>query len=132
MKDSESFDVHFRRIKEITDQLTAIRATIPEDEHMVALLLSLPRSYNTLVTALTARGDELNLTQLHEALISEEEKRRQTKSRYGDTDQGESALQHDKSNRKVIKCFGCGEENHIIRNCPHKKKEQHKVQQTQA
>ena len=43
MKDSEYFDVHFRRMKEITDQLAAIRAPIPEDEHMVALLLSFLR-----------------------------------------------------------------------------------------
>jgi hypothetical protein len=62
MKDCDSLDDHLRRMKEITDQLAAaIKAPIPEDEHIVALLLSLPRSYNTLITALTAKGDELSL-----------------------------------------------------------------------
>ena len=50
MKESDSLDEHLRKMKVITDQLAAIKAPIPEDEHLVALLLSLPRSYNTLVT----------------------------------------------------------------------------------
>ena len=114
-------------MKEITDQLAAIKATIPEDEHIVALLLSLPRSYNTLITALTAKGDELSLAQVHQALRSEEEKRGLCKGKesVGRTDKGETALQHEKTSREPIKCFGCGEENHVIKNCPKRKKGQH-------
>ena len=41
MKDSDSPDEHQRRMKKITDQLAAIKAPIPEDEHIVALLFSL-------------------------------------------------------------------------------------------
>ena len=127
MKDSDSVDEHLRRMKEITDQLAAIKAPIPEDEHIVALLLSLPRSYNTLITALTAKGDELSLAQVHQALRSEEEKRGLSKGKDGGrgTDKGETALQHEKTSRKPIKCFGCGEENHVIRNCPKRKKGKH-------
>ena len=55
MKESDSLDEHLRRLKVINDQLDAIKAPIPEDEHTVALLRSLSRSYNTLFTALTAR-----------------------------------------------------------------------------
>ena len=105
MKDSDSLDEHLRRMKEITDQLAAIKAPIPEDEHIVALLLSLPRSYNTLITALTAKGDELSLAQVHQALRSEEEKRGLCKGKesVGRTDKGETALQHEKTSRKPIK-----------------------------
>ena len=77
----DSLEEHLRRMKVITDQLAAIKAAIPEDEHIVALLLSLPRSYNALVTALTAKGDELNLSQLHQSLLNEDEKRKQSKSK---------------------------------------------------
>ena len=127
MKDCDSLDDHLRRMKEITDQLAAIKAPIPEDEHIVTLLLSLPRSYNTLITALTAKGDELSLTQVHQALMSEVEKRGVYKCKDGGgrVDKGETALQHEKRSRKHIKCFGCGEENHVIRNCPKTKKGQH-------
>ena len=97
MKDCYSLDDHLRRMKEITDQLAAIKAPIPEDEHIVALLLSLPRSYNTLITALTAKGDDLSLTQVHQALMSEEEKRGLYKGKDGGgrVDNGETALQHE-------------------------------------
>ena len=131
MKESDKLDEHFRRMKVITDQLAAIQAPIPEDERMVALLLSLPRSYNTVVTALTARGDDLNLTQLHQALINEEEKRKQNNSKLTGEEfgEGESALQHNKPPRKHIKCYGCGEENHILRNCPRNKRRQNRRNQ---
>ena len=122
MKESDSPDEHLRKLKVITDQLAAIKAPIPEDEHIVSLLLSLPRSYNTLVTALTAKGDELNLNQ---ALLNEEEKCKQSKSKTsggGGADDGESALQHNKLDRRLVKCYGCGEEGRVIRNCAQKKK----------
>ena len=77
-----------------------------------------------MVTALTAKGDELNLSQLHQALLNEEEKRKQSKSKTGGgggADDGESALQHNKLDRKPVKCYGCGEEGRVIRNCAQKK-----------
>ena len=67
------------------------------------------------------------LTQLHQALLNEEEKRKQSKSKAsggGGTDDGESALQHNKSDRDPVKCYGCGEEGHMIRNCPQRKSTQ--------
>ncbi len=79
MKESHHIDELLRRMKLITDQFASIKAPIPDDEHIVALLLSLSRSYNTLVTALTAKEYELTLTQLHQALLNEEEKRKQIK-----------------------------------------------------
>ena len=93
MKDSNSLDEHLRCMKEITDQLAAIKALIPEDEHIVALLLSLPRSCNTLISALNAKRDELSLAQVHQALVSEEEKRGLYKGKDGGgrVDKGETA-----------------------------------------
>ena len=127
MKDQDSLDEHLRRMKEIADQLAAIKAPIPEDEHIVALLLSLPRSYNTLITALTTNGDELSLAQ---ALVSEEEKRGLYKGKDGGgrVVKDETALQHEKTSREPIRCFGCGEESHVIRNCSKRRKGQHENQ----
>ena len=96
MKDSDPPDEHLRCMKKIIDQLAAIKVSIPEDEHIVALLLSPLQS-------LTAKGDELSLAQVHQALASEEEKR----------------------GRKPIRCFRCGEENHVIRNCPKRRNKQY-------
>jgi 6-phosphogluconolactonase/glucosamine-6-phosphate isomerase/deaminase len=88
-----------------------------------------------LVTALTAKGDELNLSQLHQALLNEEEKRIESKSKVGGgggAEDCESALQHNKLDRKPIKCYGCGEEGHVIRNCPQKKKKQYRRNENQG
>lgn len=92
-RECDSLDEHLRRrMKENTEQLTAIKAPIDEDEHIVAFLLSFPWSYNTLITSLTAKGDELSLTQVHQALMSEEEKRNQIRSKTtgGGVDKGET------------------------------------------
>ena len=100
MKDTDSLDYHLRRMKDISDQLAAIKAPIPKDEHIVALLLSLPRSYRTLITALTAKGDEISLSQVIQKLVVEEEKRGLYKSKDGCglVDKGETALKHETTN----------------------------------
>lgn len=123
MKDEDSIEEHLRRMKEITDQLAAINAPIPEDEHIVAILLSLPRNYNTIVTALTAKGDELHLSQVQQALMNEEERRLQTKLSKSSSDgfeKGESALRHERFTRRPIRCYECNQEGHISRNCHQK------------
>ena len=67
---------------------------------------------------------------MHQTLRSEEEKRGLCKGKgsVGRTDKGETALHHEKTSRKPIKCFGCGEENHVIKSCPKRKKGQHEQQ----
>ena len=50
-------------MKELTDRLAAIGAPILEEDQVVTLLGSLPRSYSTLVTALEARVADVSLTQ---------------------------------------------------------------------
>ena len=60
--------------------------------------------------------------------MSEEEKRGLYKGKDGGGRvdmNGETALPNEKTSRKPIKCFGCGEENNVIRNCPKRKKGQH-------
>ena len=125
MKESDSLEEHLRRLKVITDQLAAIKVAIPEDEHIVALLLSLPRSYNTLVIALTAKGDELNLSQLHQALLNENEKRKQSKSKLasGGADQdNESTLQGKRSIKNLSSVMNVTRKVMFFQNCPQKKK----------
>ena len=48
---------HLKHMKEITDRLAAIGAPISEEDQVVTLLGSLPRSYSALVAALEARTD---------------------------------------------------------------------------
>ena len=55
MKEGTSIEAHMKHMKELTDKLAAIGAPISEEDKVVTLLGSLPKSYSTLVTALEAR-----------------------------------------------------------------------------
>ena len=102
---------------------------------MVTLLGSLPPSCSTLVTALEARVDDIQLDFVQQALIHEEQKQ---KGQFGQTGDTLSASQQDsalvgayKKNRsqKPPVCWSCDEVGHIQRYCPKGKnsRSQHKA-----
>ena len=55
MKECMSIEIYMKHMKELTDKLAAIGVPISEENEVVTLLGSLPKSYSTLVTALEAR-----------------------------------------------------------------------------
>ena len=74
MKEGTSVDKHLKHMKDITDKLAAIGAPISEEDQVVTLLGSLPRSFSTLVTAIETRMDDVSLDYVQQALIQEEMK----------------------------------------------------------
>jgi len=86
----------------------------------VALLISLPASYQTLVTALGAKGDDLTLEFVQQALVSEELKR-QVSTSAAEGDQN-SALRVNKGTAKPFRgrCYTCNQEGHKSYECPKK------------
>jgi len=62
-------------MKKISDKPAALGSAVAEEEQVVALLISLPPSYATLVSAMEAKGDDLSLAFVQQALITEEQKR---------------------------------------------------------
>ena len=71
---------------------------------------------------------------MQQALVVEEEKRGLYKGEDGGgrIDKGETVLQHERTIRKPIKCFGCREENHVFRNCPERGKRHHEYRNKQG
>ena len=61
MKEETSIAAYLKDMKELTDKLAAIGALISEDNQVVTLLGTLPHSYATLVTALEARVEDVQL-----------------------------------------------------------------------
>ena len=116
MKEGTSTEAHLKQMKEITDRLAVIGAPISEEDQVVTLLGSLPRSYSTLVTALEARGDDLTLRFVQQALIQEEQKRKGiTPEDNRSTALVGSAHRHK---RKNLKCFNCKQPGHFFKDCP--------------
>ena len=69
-------EIHLKEMKEITDKLASIGAPISEEDQVVTLLGSLPPGHSTLVTALEARVDDIQLDFVQQALILEEQKQK--------------------------------------------------------
>lgn len=68
---STSVEQHLKHMKDITDKLAAIGAPISEEDQVVTLLGSLPRTFATFVTAIEARMEDVYLDYVQRALIHE-------------------------------------------------------------
>ena len=122
MKEGTSVDQHLKHMKVITDKLAAIGAPISEEDQVVTLLGSLPRSFATLVTAIEARMDGVSLDYVQQALIHEEMKQSELSGQLSGAESALSGVCRRNTSRDRPTCFGCGSVGHILRYCPKKRK----------
>lgn len=117
MKEGTSMELHLKQMKEITDQLAAIGATISDEDQVVTLLGSLPPSYSALVTTLEC-NEGVKLSYVQQAVLHEERKQRETGPGPASVTQSNSALVGIQERpRRMIRCYGCGKLGHIHRFC---------------
>ncbi|KAF2350066.1 Zinc finger CCHC-type [Trinorchestia longiramus] len=105
---------HLKVFVELFEELAIIGDAIVEEERVIILLLSLPYRFSTLVTALEAHEKIPAWEVVTERFLNEE--RRQPGS-LGTSDSSEKFLVSFIRNKKLIKCFECGKEGHIKRQC---------------
>ena len=125
MKEDTSIEQHLKHMKELADRLAAMGAPITEEDQVVTLLGSLPKSYSTFVTAQEAR-ENVSLSYLQQALVHEEQKRHgQEHFKNADMHRRDAALVGESRKnfkpRKPI-CFGCQQPGHFQCDCHKVKK----------
>lgn len=118
MKEGTSVDQHLKHMKDIADKLAAIGAPISEEDQVVTLLGSLPRSFATLVTAIEARMDGVSLDYVQQALIHEETKQLELSGELSGAESALTGALKRNTSRNRPTCYGCGNVGHIHRYCP--------------
>ena len=91
----------------------AIGAPISEEDQVVTLLGSLPRSFATLVTAIEARMAGSSLDYVQQALIHEEMKQSELSDQLNVVGAFKRNTPRDRPT-----CYGCGNVGHIHSYCP--------------
>ena len=118
MKEGTSVDKHLKHMKDITDKLVAIGVPISEEDQVVTLLGSLPRSFATLVTAIETRMDDVSLDYVQQALIQEDMKQSELSSQLNGAESALAGAFKRNTTHDGPTCYGCGNVGHIHRYCP--------------
>ena len=117
MKGGTSVEQHLKHMEDITDKLAAIGAPISEEDQVMTLLGSLPRSFATLVTAIEARMDGVSLDYVQQPLIHEEMKQSELSGQLLEAESALTGAFGRDTPRDQPTCFRCGTVGHVRRDC---------------
>ncbi|KAF2354671.1 Zinc finger CCHC-type [Trinorchestia longiramus] len=109
-----SVEYHLKVFVELFEELAIIGDAIVEEERVIILVSSLPDRFSSLVTAFEAHEKIPAWEVVTERLLNEGRRQR---GGPGTSDSSEKLLVSFKRNKKLIKCFKCGKEGHIKRQC---------------
>ena len=110
LKEGESVQDHVKRMTEIFEELSVIGSPEENEDKVVYLLASLPKSFDMLVTALEANESVPDWDVVVERLLNEERKMKSDR-----TETAEKGLTVSKSQKP--KCQECGKIGHTRSDC---------------
>jgi Reverse transcriptase (RNA-dependent DNA polymerase)/gag-polypeptide of LTR copia-type len=122
-KDGEDVRTHFAKIRSLRESLAAMGATLTDDDSAASILGSLPSSYDTFLSALTAAesvlGKSLTPDELMHSIIEEADRRsvRNQKAKKDEKDVSFLAVDRKDNRKEERTCFNCGKKGHVKRNC---------------
>jgi hypothetical protein len=117
MQEGDDMLVHINMVKALANQLRSIEVKITDEDVYMVLLMSLPSSFDNLVTSLKSMSTKnVDLQFIVARLLHEVSKRKECES----SETTALINKTHKSNEKL--CFYCKKPGHFVRNCLKKKK----------
>jgi hypothetical protein len=117
MQEGDDMLVHINMVKALANQLRSIEVNITDEDVYMVLLMSLPSSFDNLVTSLKSMSTKnVDLQFIVARLLHEVSKRKECES----SETTALINKTHKSNEKL--CFYCKKPGHFVRNCLKKKK----------
>jgi hypothetical protein len=126
MQERDDMLVHINTLKALADQLRSIEVNITDEEIYMVFLMSLPPSFDNLVTSLDSMSTkDVDLQFIVTRLFHKVSKRKECES----FETTALVNKTHKSNEKL--CFYCKKLEHFVRNCLKKKNsEKEKINET--
>ncbi len=119
MQEGDDMLVHINTVKALTDQLRSIEVNITDEDVYMVLLMSLPSSFDNLVTSLKSMSTkDVDLQFIVTRLLHEVSKRKECES----SETTALVNKTHKSNEKLH--FYCKKPGHFVRNCLKKKNDE--------
>ena len=122
-KDGDDVRAHFAKIRSLRESLAAMGAVLTDDDSAASILGSLPSSYDTFLSALTAAesvlGKALTPDELMHSIIEEYDRRsvRNQKTKKDEKDVAFLSTGTSADRKEERTCFNCGKKGHLKRNC---------------
>jgi hypothetical protein len=119
MQEGDDMLVHINTVKALADQLCSIEVNITDEDVYMVLLMSLPPSFDNIVTSLESMSmKDVDLQFIVARLLHEVSKRKECES----SETTALVNKTHKSNEKL--CFYCKKPGHFVRNCLKKKNDE--------
>lgn len=115
LEENKPLEAYLMEFEEIVRQLKGCGTQISDEDLICNLLISLPKSYDTIVTVIEGTPN-MNFESVKRRLIAEYEKKK-LKHEVNERQEESYAFQSQAQNRQKLKCFRCGEIGHFKKNC---------------
>lgn len=117
LHEGESVQAHIKSMTELFQELAVLDAAVSEEDKVVHLLASLPKSYDMLVTALEANDTVPSMEKVTERLLHKERKMRDKSTGYDDSERKALTAGHTMKQESKPKCHFCKKPGHFKRDC---------------